>query len=353
MNTLCDCQSIRAAELPDALAVRASSIHVHRKLHASLHAFDVPFELHGDTFVITTSAASTLRGLLDTFSLNERADLHAAPHTDNRTDAWQSAPLHLWLHRLATPWFADVAKHLHFHLQPIVRLTSGEVYGYEALARGRLDSVELGAAVLLEAAAAHGQARAFDAHARRHAIGTAYPLLQPHELLFINFAPGVVYNPDICLQTTFQACRDVNADFSRLLFEVTESEAFPDLTLLKAILERYRAQGAKVALDDLGAGYTSLTFLETLRPDIVKLDRALIRGLHDADPRVDLVAALVRFAHELGVQVVIEGVETERELRFAQELGADFAQGYFLGRPTSRPAGLATPAAAFWSSVQA
>ncbi|MPY66381.1 EAL domain-containing protein [Deinococcus sp. SDU3-2] len=258
------------------------------------------------------------------------------------------APLERWVQRLSSDWFFGASGRLCFHLQPIVNLTGGEVYGYEALVRAEGEEGLIGAGALLQAAEAHGQSRAFDAQARRGAIRQTYPQLAPGQVLFINFAPGVVYNPDVCLQTTFQTCREVGADFSRLLFEVTESEAFPDLGLLRRILSRYRAEGAQVALDDLGAGHTSLTYLAELRPDVVKLDRALISGLHAHDRRTPLVLALIEYAHDLGIRVVAEGIETATELQMVRELGADYAQGHFLGRPAPAPAGVTPDAARLW-----
>ncbi|WP_229776576.1 EAL domain-containing protein [Deinococcus ruber] len=297
---------------------------------------------------IPRAAFDRLAAVLNAFSRIERAELLAMPWYAGHLDAWQVAPLTQWLQRVTTPWFDTVSDHLTFHFQPIVQLRTGAVYGYEALVRAEQHGQHRGAELLLQAAAAHGQARAFDAQARKTAIRQGYPQLQADQQLFINFAPGVVYNPDICLQTTFATCREVGADFSRLVFEVTESEAFPDLTLLRSILERYRQEGAQVALDDLGAGHTSLNYLSELKPDIVKLDRGLVSGLHREDRRVPLITALIGYAHDLGIRVVAEGIETPDELAQIIALGADYAQGYFLGRPSPVAAEVLPEAAAFW-----
>ncbi|MEF2277359.1 EAL domain-containing protein [Deinococcus sp. YIM 134068] len=349
--TTCDCHAVVPLDVTrlEALSVHASSRHLHRKLALLLAAHGLPLEVRDDAFVVPARGFDLLSEVLAAFSRTERPDVLAAPWAGERLETWHLASLEQWVGRLTSGWFAGACQHLRFHLQPIVEMRGGGVYGYEALVRAEVEGRLFGAGPLLQAAAAHGQSRGFDAHARRGAIRQAYPQLGAGQVLFINFAPGVVYNPDICLLTTFDACREVGADFSRLLFEVTESEAFPDLRLLKSILERYRAEGAQVALDDLGAGHTGLSYLSELRPDIVKLDRDLIRGLHGADPRVPLVTALVRFAHDLGIRVVAEGIETAEELGMVRELGADYAQGYFLGRPAPEVAGLSPQAAPFWS----
>ncbi|UBV44737.1 EAL domain-containing protein (plasmid) [Deinococcus taeanensis] len=346
----CDCQVVAPLNLRDmtALSVRASSTHLQRKLTVLLAAHDVPVVMQDGSVQVRREDFQSLEAVLGSFSRTERTDLLAAPWFGPQLDAWQMAPLEQWTQRLATTWFESASEHLKFQLQPIVALSSGQVYGYEALVRAEHDGALIGAWPLLQAAAAHGQARAFDAHARTTAIRQAYPQLGADQQLFLNFAPGVVYNPDICLQTTFATCREVGADFSRLVFEVTESEAFPDLTLLRSILDRYRQEGAQVALDDLGAGHTSLSYLAELKPDIVKLDRALVSGLHGDDRRLPLVTALIGYAHDLGVRVVAEGIETAGELTQIMALGADYAQGYFLGRPGPGAAQVLPDAAAFW-----
>ncbi|MFC4454139.1 EAL domain-containing protein [Deinococcus sonorensis] len=334
----CDCHALKhpTGVQPTGLAVHAHGEHLRRRLRLALVAHDLnAAEQYGD-LIVPRSAFDRLEVLLAAFSGTERLELMAAPWDGARLDPWQLAPLEQWARRLQSDWFPAAAEQLVFHLQPVVQLQGGQVYGYEALVRANWQGELLGAGTLLQAATAHNQTRAFDALARRGAIRQAYPQLEPDQQLFINFAPGVIYNPDICLTSTFDTCREVGADFSRLVFEVTESEAFPDLRLLRRILERYRAEGAQVALDDLGAGHTSLSYLAELQPDLVKLDRALIHGLHGADHRVPLVTALIRYAHDLGIRVVAEGIETGNELQLVRELGADYGQGYFLGRPEAQ-----------------
>lgn len=172
--------------------------------------------------------------------------------------------------------------------------------------------------------------------------------LAPEMRLFINFSPAVIYEPDVCLGATFRACAEVGADPSRLVFEVTEAHAFPDLKLLRRILDRYRAEGAHVALDDIGSGHTSLLYLSALRPDYVKLDRGLLSGITNDDPRAALVGALIRYAHDLDVRVIAEGIETREELQIVHSLGADLGQGYFLARPAFEPAPLSIDARAYF-----
>ena len=141
----------------------------------------------------------------------------------------------------------------------------------------------------------------------------------------------------MCLRTTWVIARRHGLSMERICFEVVETEQYPDVALLRRILDTYREQGAMVALDDLGAGHSSLTYLDALRPDLVKLDRALISGIDHDPPRQRLVGALIDYAHELDVRVVAEGIETEGELAVIGDLSADLGQGWYLGRPAAEP----------------
>ncbi|AWN24586.1 EAL domain-containing protein [Deinococcus irradiatisoli] len=241
--------------------------------------------------------------------------------------------LPLWLKFSDSAWFPEALRGLKVAFQPVFDLHSGEVFGHEALIRAELGGRIVGAGDLLAAAPAHGGLHVFDRQARQAAIFQGAALTDSGSHLLINFMPGVVYDPEVCLNTTFAACRQSGVDPARLIFEVVETESYPDLEVLRSVLNRYRREGMRVALDDLGAGHSSLMYLEALRPDIVKLDQSLLLGITENDPRVALVDALIRYAHNLDVQVVAEGLETEAEVRAALALGADLGQGYGLGRP--------------------
>lgn len=346
--TLCDCQRLSVAERPQGLALYTASTHVRRSLQRHLILRGLRWHELPGGLRLPTESLPALGELLGSLSSTEALEVQAAAFCgDTGVQPWTLAPLERWVTQFESPWLDEALGALEMHAQPIAHAHSAEVYGHEALLRSRLKGELLGAYPLLRAAQAHGSGRALDARARVEAIRQLYPQLPDGAALFINFAPGVVYDPEVCLQTTFAACEEVGADFGRLVFEVTESEAFPDLDLLERILKRYRREGARVALDDLGAGHTSLSYLERLRPDIVKLDSGLIRGSTTDDPRCALVAALTRYAHQLGVQVVVEGVETAGEYAVALEAGADYVQGYFLARPAAHPPAVSEAARAF------
>ncbi|WP_425148697.1 EAL domain-containing protein [Deinococcus sp.] len=352
MNHACACHRFRPdrATHLTALVIRASDPACQRRFAAALHAHGVPVRDQPAGVCVETGELSALGELFQTLSPADRASLHAVPVVPDGPEPWALKPLGSWLARLSSPWFSEAARQLAFHAQPIVCLNGGEVFGYEALVRARQGERLIGAGALLEAASAHEELRAFDAHCRTAAIEQLYPRLGAGEALFINFAPGVIYNPDVCLQTTFQACRAVDADFSRLVFEITEGEAYPDLRLLRSIIDRYRQEGARVALDDLGSGHTSLSYLAELRPDFVKIDQMLVRQMSESAAAVRLVRSLTEYAHELGSRVVAEGIETLDLLEAAGQTGVDFVQGYYLGRPSQELSGVLPGARSWWAA---
>ena len=130
----------------------------------------------------------------------------------------------------------------------------------------------------------------------------------------------------------------LGAHAGRIVLEITEHAAVNDYQELSAAaLRRLRTLGVRIAIDDTGSGFASLSHILILRPDIIKLDLALVRGIHADPARRALAAGLLVFAEQIGAQIVAEGVETENELAALRELGVTYGQGYHLGRPAPLP----------------
>jgi EAL domain-containing protein (putative c-di-GMP-specific phosphodiesterase class I) len=278
-----------------------------------------------------------LEETLAALTYSERASLLAAPLGGSGQAV--TLPAEVVLTRARTQWLSELLNDggLYPHLQPIVSLSDGRTFGHESLIRGRVGERELSGGEIVAAAQAHGALFTLDLVGRTVALETGMPKLSGEEVLFVNFIPTAIYDPEVCLRTTWAIARRLGLSIDRICFEVVETERFPDIDFLKHILDEYRSRGAMVALDDLGAGHSSLSYLAALRPDVVKLDRELVSGI-DTDPaRMRLVGALVDYAHELDVRVVAEGIETEAELSTVRQLGADLGQGWYLGRPAPEP----------------
>jgi len=122
-------------------------------------------------------------------------------------------------------------------------------------------------------------------------------------------------------------------DASCLILEVTEEALVHDMDYAIKILERLRAMGAKTSMDDFGTGYSSLGHLQRMPIDELKVDRAFVTSLPDQTQNAAIVRAVINMAHNLGLEVVAEGVETTAALRWLREEGCERAQGYYLSKP--------------------
>jgi EAL domain-containing protein (putative c-di-GMP-specific phosphodiesterase class I) len=118
-----------------------------------------------------------------------------------------------------------------------------------------------------------------------------------------------------------------------VVLEITERAALAEISEVQRRMARLRAMGFRIALDDLGAGYAGLTNFTELRPEIVKLDQTLVRGIDSDSVKRRLVASLVGVCRDIGTVVVAEGIETPAERDVLVDAGCDLLQGYLLGRP--------------------
>ncbi|MEM6434768.1 MAG: EAL domain-containing protein [Cyanobacteria bacterium P01_D01_bin.115] len=220
------------------------------------------------------------------------------------------------------------------HFQPIVSIQdTTQIYGYESLIRG-VD--EQGNLVMpesiLTAATEAGLLAQLDRIARLRAIAQA----SQHQLmgrLFINFTPTALYDPVSCLRSTVEAIDAAGISHDQVVFEVVESDNPQDVGHLKTVLKFYREAGFLVALDDLGAGYSSLNLLHQLRPDFIKLDMEMIRDVHCDLYKASITEKLLEIAQKLNIQTVAEGIECVEELAWLRDRGATLAQGYLIARP--------------------
>lgn len=215
--------------------------------------------------------------------------------------------------------------------QPIVSLADRSVVAQEALLRGLVDGREVGGGDLFFVAESAGWLAKLDRIGRESAINGALPWIGDQDL-FINFNPASIYRAQVCLASTEQAAHASGLAPEQLVFEVVESHVIADRGHLVTVLEHYRSLGWRVALDDVGAGYSSLSLLAAVRPEVVKLDKGLVQGLPDDGART-VLKAVTDLAHQLGAVVVAEGIETEQLAEEVTALGADLGQGWLFGRP--------------------
>ena len=118
-----------------------------------------------------------------------------------------------------------------------------------------------------------------------------------------------------------------------MLLELSEHDQVEDYDVLMAVLTPLRARGMRLAIDDVGAGFSSLRHIVLTAPDVIKLDRSMIDGVSTDPVLTTLVRSLVAFGHDCDSQVVAEGVETEQDAAALRTLGVDYGQGWHFGRP--------------------
>jgi len=255
-------------------------------------------------------------------------------------DGWAITSLAVFLGRHEGEALARIirAGRLSVHFQPIVEAVDpARLHAHEALLRCRDEAgAMVSAPRILAMARAADMLFQLDFVARRAALCRAAEVGIPAGL-FVNFTPTVVYDPDYCLKSTIALVEELGLEPGRITFEVVESEEMQDIPTLRRTLDTYRSRGFNVALDDLGSGFASLNLLHNLRPDIVKLDMELIRGIDHDGYKAAIAGPLLEAAARLGVRTVAEGIETEAEFRWLRDAGATYLQGYLFGRPEATP----------------
>ena len=206
--------------------------------------------------------------------------------------------------------------------QPIVDLRTGKVAGYEALSRFAHPSKRPPNAWFAQA---HRCGLGF----RLEAIALAKALESTDRpegtFLSVNISPSALTSPDLHAALPER--------LHGLVLEITETEHVPDAAPLRAAVARLRSRGAKLAVDDAGAGYSGLTSVMRLAPDIIKLDRALVDGVNGDRARAALIESFVRYAREIHATVCAEGIETLVDLECLADLDVTYGQGYALARP--------------------
>lgn len=208
--------------------------------------------------------------------------------------------------------------------QPIVDLQAARPVGYEALSRFSIRP-EMDAEAWFTSAAEIGKDLPLEIRAIELALAHFHEL-PSHSYMALNVsAEGLVS----------RKLKEVLCDIplERVVLEITERAPIRTYDSLLASLKYYRDRGARLAVDDAGAGYASFRHILVLQPDLIKLDKSLVRDI-DTDPsRRELATALIQFSNKTGSQLIAEGVETEAELSTLRAMGVVLAQGFYLGAP--------------------
>ncbi|TMP02438.1 hypothetical protein CWC11_18360 [Pseudoalteromonas sp. S3178] len=215
-------------------------------------------------------------------------------------------------------------KAITIYFQPIFNLATNRLSGYESLSRFFTepyktpdvwfkDADNLGLGEELEILAIQNTLHCMDEFA-------------PHAYITINTSPAHILSGAIN-----NVLKDV--DCTRIILEVTEHSPITNYQAMRAALEPLRAKGVKLAIDDVGAGFSSFQHILELEADIIKLDISLTQNINNDRRKFLLAKALCGFAKAINCSIVAEGIENEDELFTLRKLNVDNVQGYFIGRP--------------------
>ena len=207
--------------------------------------------------------------------------------------------------------------------QPVVRSSDLTVVAYEALVRPRTPFPD--PLTLIKTAVLSGQTLALG-KAIRAGSTLAMGQIAPEALLFTNLHPDEV-RVELVDELAMAPWRN------RIVLEVTEVAKIQDYDRVRFVLSALREAGFRIALDDLGAGYSGLNSLALLEPDYVKLDIELVRAATSSARSARLARHLVEYCAGEGMQVIAEGIETDAEFELLHSLGCPLMQGYRFGRP--------------------
>jgi EAL domain-containing protein (putative c-di-GMP-specific phosphodiesterase class I) len=231
------------------------------------------------------------------------------------------------------------AGELELHYQPKVELATGRLVGAEALLRWRHPQRGL---VPPDQVIPMAERTGLIDPLTRCVLNTAlrqvrdWQALGLHVPVAVNFSARNLQDADLP-QLVAKLLMEHGVPGSQLLAEVTESQLMLDPELALRVLERLRALGVHVSIDDYGTGHSSLTYLNRLPADELKLDRSFIHGVSTNRGTASIVRSTTKLAHDLGLRVVAEGVEDRRSWDLMIQFGCDIVQGYFVSRPLPGP----------------
>ncbi|MDF2721997.1 MAG: hypothetical protein K0Q59_1672 [Paenibacillus sp.] len=226
--------------------------------------------------------------------------------------------------------------------QPIVSLFDGNIYGYESLIRGPENSQFHSPLALFKYAEGEGMLHTLDRLAREKAI-SGCAQLRYDQRVFINIPSQVIHDPHFTPGQTLKLLEKQGLEPHNVVFEITERSSIDDFATAKQILQHYRSQGYQIAIDDAGAGYSSLQAIAELHPDFIKVDRSLIQYVHKDKIKEHMLEMFVVFADKMNIRIIAEGIENKDELHKLMQMGIHYGQGFLLARPNRKMEKIAQP----------
>jgi EAL domain-containing protein (putative c-di-GMP-specific phosphodiesterase class I) len=220
--------------------------------------------------------------------------------------------------------------------QPILRLSDRTLLGFEALSRGARGTGLESADALFEAATHHELLLELDRLCRSRALLHS-GRVPSNAKLFINTLPATIRDPAFRGRPLITFLDRAQVAPSRIVIEITEKLVIENYGLFREAMAYFTDLGVSFAVDDVGAGYSGLESIASLKPAFLKIDIALVRDVHASVVNREMVKAIISMGRGIGAQVIAEGIHNEHEVQALLEMGIEYGQGYFLARPDSGP----------------
>ena len=218
--------------------------------------------------------------------------------------------------------------------QPIVNLRDGSIMGFEALSRGPAGSEFESPLALLKYATENDFLWDIEYICRQKALKKAATFLQEGQYLFINVDANIFNDPKYQAGLTKKALEELKIASENVVFEITEHSCVSSIDLYEKALSHYKEQGYRIAIDDVGTGYSNLNMLIKSRPHFLKIDMELIRNIDQDHTKQSLLKTFKGFCESCNIKLIAEGIETAEELETLIKIGVDYGQGYYLKKPS-------------------
>lgn len=217
--------------------------------------------------------------------------------------------------------------------QPIVSLKNGKIFGYEALSRITIKDSCFSIGEAFEIAEEMNCLWSLEHLCRVNSLKMSQN--KPQEAkLFINVDPNIMQDPEFKSGVTCESLKKYNLNCDDIIFEATERSAIKNMEIFKSSINHYRKQGFRVAVDDVGSGYSGISRVFDVNPQYIKIDMSIIQGIENDELKRSFVSALSQFSKEAGIKLVAEGIETAEQLNAVIALKVDYGQGFYLKKPS-------------------
>ena len=229
----------------------------------------------------------------------------------------------------------EIIDKLDYAFQPIIYAQSGKLYAVEALLRNVQDIPNITTIDdLFDLVFSNDYLYEFDLLLREKAIKKFANINIPNLKLFYNLDNRIIYNKNYSSGNTQKILTKYNLSKDKIIFELSEKGTSIEQNALSTMLQRYKQSGYSIAIDDFGIGVSGLKLLYFSEANIIKIDRFFISNIDQDSKKKLFCSSIIDMAHIMGMQVIAEGVETEKEFFTCKDIGADFIQGFLVQKPT-------------------